>query len=85
MQDLGSFLSHLERDVDVRMPSTGSHSHTVFETRSLSHPDALLILVLPSLCLVSRGTRLPESARPTVALLAHAEPAEGYWPERLTP
>lgn len=37
----GSFLTGPERDVDVHMPSTGSHSHTVFETRSSSHPHAL--------------------------------------------
>ena len=37
----GSFLNDPERDVDVHVPSTGSHSHTVFETRSSSHPRAL--------------------------------------------
>jgi hypothetical protein len=43
MQLLASFLGCSERDVVVNMPRTGSPSHTVFETRSSSHPHALSI------------------------------------------
>jgi hypothetical protein len=43
MQLLPSFLGCSERDVVVHMPSTGSRSYNVFETRSPSHPHALWI------------------------------------------
>jgi hypothetical protein len=43
MQVLASFLGYSERDVGVCTPIIGSPSHTVFETRSSSHPHVLLI------------------------------------------